>query len=185
MEGIALKPIRVRSTGQEYLPGDRVEAEPAKLLQWSEKGLVRIVEEFTAPPSCPDQVPGLATPTQRPKTGLKAANPGHCRSCESFSPDPERGRLGLGYCQVKNHYLWIADTSGCVEYRAKEASGIPVPKFSIGDRVTFLFRDSLTTREGIIEDLQFNWSTGWWYRIETDGKKIWAAEVHIAGRAEG
>ena len=43
MEAIALKPIRVRSTGQEYLPGDTVNAEPAKLMQWSEKGLVRII----------------------------------------------------------------------------------------------------------------------------------------------
>lgn len=43
MEAVALKPIRVRSTGQEYLPGDRVEAEDVKLLRWSEKGLVRIV----------------------------------------------------------------------------------------------------------------------------------------------
>lgn len=44
MEAVALKPIRVRTTGKEYLPGDRVEAEPEKLLQWSEKGLVRIIE---------------------------------------------------------------------------------------------------------------------------------------------
>ena len=45
MEAIAIRPIRVKNTGKEYLPGDRVEAEPEKLLQWSEKGLVRIVEE--------------------------------------------------------------------------------------------------------------------------------------------
>ena len=43
MDAIALKPIRVRSTGQEYLPGDRVDAEPEKLFRWSEQGLVRLV----------------------------------------------------------------------------------------------------------------------------------------------
>ena len=45
MEAIAIRPIRVKNTGKEYLPGERVEAEPEKLLQWSEKGLVRIIEE--------------------------------------------------------------------------------------------------------------------------------------------
>ena len=45
MEAIAIRPIRVKSTGREYLPGDRVEAELEKLLQWSEKGFIRIVEE--------------------------------------------------------------------------------------------------------------------------------------------
>ena len=45
MEAIAIRPIRVKNTGKEYRPGDRVEAEPEKLLQWSEKGFVRIVEE--------------------------------------------------------------------------------------------------------------------------------------------
>ncbi len=44
MEAIAIRPIRVKTTGKEYRPGDRVEAEPEKLLQWSEKGFVRIVE---------------------------------------------------------------------------------------------------------------------------------------------
>lgn len=45
MEAVALIPIRVKTAGKEYQPGDRVNAEPAKLLQWSEKGLVRIVED--------------------------------------------------------------------------------------------------------------------------------------------
>lgn len=45
MEAIAIRPIRVKTTGKEYMPGDRVDAEPEKLIQWSEKGLVRIVEE--------------------------------------------------------------------------------------------------------------------------------------------
>lgn len=45
MEAIAIRPIRVKTTGKEYRPGERVDAEPEKLLQWSEKGLVRIVEE--------------------------------------------------------------------------------------------------------------------------------------------
>lgn len=45
MEAIAIRPIRVKTTGKEYRPGERVEAEPEKLLQWSEKGLVRIVDE--------------------------------------------------------------------------------------------------------------------------------------------
>lgn len=45
MEAIALKAIRVRTTGQEFLPGDHVEAPPEKLLQWSERGLVQIVGE--------------------------------------------------------------------------------------------------------------------------------------------
>jgi len=45
VNAIALKPIRVKSTGQEFLPGDPVVASPGKLLQWSEKGLVQIVGE--------------------------------------------------------------------------------------------------------------------------------------------
>lgn len=45
MDAIALRPIRVRSTGEEFLPGDSVRAEPAKLLQWAERGLVQIVDE--------------------------------------------------------------------------------------------------------------------------------------------
>lgn len=102
-----------------------------------------------------------------------------CHSCEAFTPDPERGRLGLGYCQVRNQHLWSSDDSGCNDYRTKETPKIPVPKYSIGDRVSFLFRDSRTTREGTIEDLQFHWSTVWWYLIKTDGGNSWAAECHI------
>jgi len=48
MEAIAIRPIRVKTSGKEYRPGDRVDSEPAKLLQWSEKGLVRIMEESQA-----------------------------------------------------------------------------------------------------------------------------------------
>ena len=48
MEAIAIRPIRMKTSGKEYRPGDRVDAEPAKLLQWSEKGLVRIMEESQA-----------------------------------------------------------------------------------------------------------------------------------------
>jgi hypothetical protein len=45
MHAIALKPIRIKSTGQEFLPGQPLEAEPAKILRWSEKGLVKIVAD--------------------------------------------------------------------------------------------------------------------------------------------
>ena len=60
MNAIALQPIRVRSTGQEYLPGDTVNAEPAKLMQWSEKGLVRLLEQVT---------PGIMATWQSPVFG--------------------------------------------------------------------------------------------------------------------
>ena len=42
MEAYALHPLRSKSTGTEYLPGERVEAPPEKLLEWAEKGLVQI-----------------------------------------------------------------------------------------------------------------------------------------------
>ncbi len=78
MEAIALKPIRVKSTGQEYLPGDVVDAEPGKLLQWSEKGLVRIVMVEPAspvnPPS-PDQASGQPMTPNAGEDGLKTQNP--------------------------------------------------------------------------------------------------------------
>lgn len=45
MHAIALKPIRIKSTGQKFLPGQPLEAETAKILRWSEMGLVRIVDE--------------------------------------------------------------------------------------------------------------------------------------------
>ena len=42
MEAFALCPLRVKSTGAEYLPGERVEAPEEKLRTWAEMGLVRI-----------------------------------------------------------------------------------------------------------------------------------------------
>lgn len=42
MEAYALHPLRSKSTGTEYLPGERVEAPPEKPLEWAEKGLVQI-----------------------------------------------------------------------------------------------------------------------------------------------
>ncbi|KGA95206.1 hypothetical protein LptCag_2640 [Leptospirillum ferriphilum] len=45
MHAIALKPIRIKSTGQEFLPGQTLEAEAAKILQWSERGLVKILPD--------------------------------------------------------------------------------------------------------------------------------------------
>ena len=42
MEAYALHPLRSRSTGAEWLPGQKVEAPEEKLLAWAEKGLVRI-----------------------------------------------------------------------------------------------------------------------------------------------
>ena len=42
MEAFAIKPLRIKSTGAEYLPGERVDAPTEKLLSWAERGLVRI-----------------------------------------------------------------------------------------------------------------------------------------------
>lgn len=42
MEAYALHPLRSKSTGAEYLPGERVDAPPEKLRTWEEMGLVRI-----------------------------------------------------------------------------------------------------------------------------------------------
>lgn len=42
MDAFALCPLRVKSTGAEYLPGERVEAPEEKLRTWAEMGLVRI-----------------------------------------------------------------------------------------------------------------------------------------------
>ena len=42
MEAYAIHPLRSKSTGAEYLPGERVEAPPEKLREWAEKGLVQI-----------------------------------------------------------------------------------------------------------------------------------------------
>ena len=47
MDAYALKPLRVKSTGAEYLPGERVDAPSEKLRTWAEMGLVRIED----PPS--------------------------------------------------------------------------------------------------------------------------------------
>lgn len=40
MHAIALKPIRIKSTGQEFLPGQTLEAEAAKILQRDRKSVV-------------------------------------------------------------------------------------------------------------------------------------------------
>ena len=45
MEAYALHPLRSRSTGAEWLPGQKVEAPEEKLLAWAEKGLVRIEDD--------------------------------------------------------------------------------------------------------------------------------------------
>lgn len=42
IEAYAIHPLRSKSTGAEYLPGERVEAPPEKLREWAERGLVRI-----------------------------------------------------------------------------------------------------------------------------------------------
>lgn len=46
MEAIALHPLRSKSTGVEWLPGQKVEAPEEKLREWAEKGLVRLVDSF-------------------------------------------------------------------------------------------------------------------------------------------
>jgi hypothetical protein len=52
IEAIALHPLRSRSTGAEWLPGQKVEASEEKLRSWAEQGLVRIVEtDPSFPPS--------------------------------------------------------------------------------------------------------------------------------------
>ena len=42
MEACAIHPLRSKSTGTEYLPGDPVIAPPEKLLEWAKMGLVRL-----------------------------------------------------------------------------------------------------------------------------------------------
>ena len=42
MDAYALHPLRSKSTGAEWLPGQKVEAPVEKLLAWAERGLVRI-----------------------------------------------------------------------------------------------------------------------------------------------
>jgi len=45
MKAFAIQPLRIKSTGTEYLPGERVDASPEKLKDWAAKGLVRIYEQ--------------------------------------------------------------------------------------------------------------------------------------------
>lgn len=85
--------------------------------------------QFPAPrPRCQDFEAGGAIPER--KTGItqvspptimqKVEYPGpFCRDCSSFHPDPERGHLGLGTCEVKNHMIWTSVNSGCVEFRRR------------------------------------------------------------------
>ena len=61
MEAIALHPLRSRSTGAEWLPGQKVEASEEKLRSWAEQGLVRIVE--TDPSFPPSQLFSTGKPT--------------------------------------------------------------------------------------------------------------------------
>ena len=51
IEAIALHPLRSRSTGAEWLPGQKVEASEEKLRSWAEQGLVQIIE--TSDPTSP------------------------------------------------------------------------------------------------------------------------------------
>ena len=48
MDAFALHPLRSRSTGVEYLPGEKVEAPEEKLMAWAERGLVRIEDPSSA-----------------------------------------------------------------------------------------------------------------------------------------
>ncbi|AKS24104.1 hypothetical protein ABH19_10680 [Leptospirillum sp. Group II 'CF-1'] len=61
MEAIALHPLRSKSTGAEWLPGQKVEASEEKLRSWAEQGLVRIVE--TDPSFPPSQLFSNGKPT--------------------------------------------------------------------------------------------------------------------------
>lgn len=51
MEAIALHPLRSRSTGAEWLPGQKIEAPEDKIRSWAEQGLVQIIE--TSDPTSP------------------------------------------------------------------------------------------------------------------------------------
>ena len=48
MDAYALRPLRIKSTGAEYLPGERVEAPEEKLRTWAERGLV-LLDETESP----------------------------------------------------------------------------------------------------------------------------------------
>ncbi|MHB8370963.1 MAG: hypothetical protein ACYDBP_14980 [Leptospirales bacterium] len=48
MDAYALRPLRIKSTGAKYLPGERVEAPEEKLRTWAERGLVLL--DDTEPP---------------------------------------------------------------------------------------------------------------------------------------
>ena len=69
MEAYALHPLRIKSTGAEYLPGERVDAPPEKLRAWAERGLVRIGE-----PSSSSRLFSNGRPT-----GATLADPPHIR----------------------------------------------------------------------------------------------------------
>ena len=70
----------------------------------------------TVPPSCTENKPERPTIPGDVETGLKTQNQGHCRSCQAFTTDPERGDWGLGFCHVKGHHIWTEKNSGCVNF---------------------------------------------------------------------
>jgi len=51
MKATVLKPIRVKSTGETFLPGAVVDREREKIEAWAEKGLVRIKTDQAFPQS--------------------------------------------------------------------------------------------------------------------------------------
>ena len=69
MEAYALYPLRSKSTGAEWLPGQKVEASDEKLLSWAERGLVRIED-----PSSSSRLFSNGRPT-----GATLADPPHIR----------------------------------------------------------------------------------------------------------
>ena len=68
------------------------------------------------PPSHSETGSGQPTLPGEGETGLKTQNQGHCRSCQAFTTDPERGDWGLGFCHVKGHHIWTEKNSGCVNF---------------------------------------------------------------------
>lgn len=119
--------FRKLSDGSLLHPGDVIDIPQEKALRLIEKGRARLLPSGThgKAPSCPDHVPVQATLPEATQNGLKTGNAGHCDGCESFSPDPERGRLGLGFCQMKNHHIWITENSGCNDYQTKTMPEVP------------------------------------------------------------
>lgn len=193
MRATVLKPIRIKSTGEEFPLGSVIDREPEKILAWVERGLVSIQPP---PPNAETEIPEANPVSVR---GAESDRPGagpekiECHpvltigSWVKLSPPGdkvgqvvrcEEGEACVRIFNGYGHQDMKLPVSGLIPTAAPERP-VPVPPtYKVGDRVEYSHKEALSVRTGVVVETRvFPSST--WYRLRDGDALRWVSEAHI------